>query len=90
MVGGSVPRLDSEGKAMPSPSERLLLAVLDADASACELHVVERSGDADLERRCTFALEALRISALLSINRAAMCGEPGAFEWLREHCEYAE
>jgi hypothetical protein len=77
---------------MPSPSEHLLLALLDADASgpACELQVVAQSGDADLERRCTFALAALRISAILTVNHAAMSGETAAFEWLRSHCEYAE
>jgi hypothetical protein len=79
--------------AMPMlASERLFLAMLDADAdaSACELHVPERLDNAALEAQCALAVASVTIGALLGIVLASVSGAPGAGFWLYCHTRYAE
>jgi hypothetical protein len=75
---------------MQTPSERLLASISD-DGASCSCSLPSRKAGADkLERASMLALAALRISAILTVNYAAMNGESAALAWLVERCTYAE
>lgn len=87
--GAQSPTLAECKPAMNVLASMRLLNVVDDAAAACAPCSCRSclSLDPAFEAACGRALLAVKLESFLIVNHAAMSGERGAFEWLREHSD---